>query len=91
MRREETVPGRASAEDAAAEETSMDEGKDVPVCRRLRTKMYFVLGRDHVDLREASPTGQYWCSRTATVLGPDDVYCSPQVCQPHRACFEPID
>jgi hypothetical protein len=53
--------------------------------------MYYVMGRDHVDLREASPTGQYWCSRTATVLGPDDVLCSPQVCQPHRACFEPVE
>ena len=61
------------------------------VCRRLRTKMYYVMGRDHVDLREASPTGQYWCSRTATVLGPDDVLCSPRVCQPHRACFDPLD
>ena len=59
------------------------------VCKRLRTKMYYVMGRDHVDLREASPTAQYWCSRTATVLGPDDVYCAPGVCQPGRACFEP--
>jgi hypothetical protein len=67
------------------------EASDTPVCRRLRTKMYYVMGRDHVDLREASPTGQYWCSRTATVLGPDDVLCSPHVCQPHRACFEPAD
>jgi hypothetical protein len=50
--------------------------------------MYYVMGREHVDMREASPTGQYWCSRTATVLGPDDVFCSPQVCKPHRACFE---
>lgn len=72
-------------------EVNMDDLKDVPVCRRLRTKMYYVLGRDHFDLREASPTGQYWCSRTATVLGPDDVFCSPQVCQPHRACFEPTE
>ena len=35
--------------------------------------MYYVMGRDHVDLRESSPTAQYWCARTATVLGPDDV------------------
>ena len=44
-----------------------------PVCKRLRTKMYYVMGRDHVDLQVASPTAQYWCSLTATVLGPDDV------------------
>ncbi len=60
-----------------------------PVCKRLRSKMYYVMGRDHVDLRVSSPNSQYWCSRTATVLGPDDVYCSPEMCQAHRACFEP--
>lgn len=64
------------------------ESETVHVCRRLRTKMYYVMGRDHVDLRVSSPTAQYWCSRTATVMGPDDVYCSPEVCQPQRACFE---
>ena len=70
-------------------EEAIEEPSEVPVCRRLRTKMYYVLGRDHVDLREASSTAQYWCSRTTTVLGPDDVYCSPDTCQPDRACFEP--
>lgn len=62
--------------------------KAVHVCKRLRTKMYYVMGRDHIDLSEPSPTAQYWCALTATVLGPDDVYCSPGVCQPKRACFE---
>jgi hypothetical protein len=50
--------------------------------------MYYVVGRDHADLREAAPNAQYWCARTATVLGPDDVYCSPGVCRPERACYE---
>ena len=68
-----------------------EERKDQPVCRRLRTKMYYVVGRDHVDLTQDSPTAQYWCSRTATVMGPDDVFCAPAVCQPHRGCFEPSD
>ncbi len=77
------------SDQATAAEARAADLTDTPVCRRLRTKMYYVMGRDHVDLREASPTGQYWCSRTATVLGPDDVLCSPLVCQPHRACFEP--
>jgi hypothetical protein len=63
--------------------------KETPICRRLRTKMYYVMGREHVDLRESSPTAQYWCSLTATVLGPDDVWCSPEVCQAGRACFDP--
>jgi hypothetical protein len=51
--------------------------------------MYFVVGREHVDLRSSGPTAQYWCSQTVTVLGPDDFYCAPEVCQPGRACFEP--
>jgi hypothetical protein len=62
---------------------------NVPVCRHLRTKMYYVMGRQHASLREASPTAQYWCARTAVVLGPDDVYCSPANCQAHRGCFDP--
>jgi hypothetical protein len=64
------------------------EAADVPVCRRLRTKMYYVVGREHVNLRESSPTAQYWCSHTVTVMGPDEEPCSPESCQPGRGCFE---
>jgi hypothetical protein len=59
-----------------------------PVCRRLRTKMYYVVGRQHVNMRESSPSAQYWCSSTTTVIGPDDLPCSPEGCRAHRACFE---
>ncbi len=62
---------------------------DTPVCKRLRSRMYYVMGREHEELRVSSPNSQYWCSRTATVLGPDDVCCSPEMCQAHRGCFEP--
>jgi hypothetical protein len=65
------------------------ETAEIPVCKRLRTKMYYVLGRDHVDLRVSAPSAQYWCARTATVMGPDDVCCSPEMCQSPRSCFEP--
>jgi hypothetical protein len=50
--------------------------------------MYYVLGRQAVDLTVSSPTTQYWCSRTATVIGPDDVCCSPELCASNRACYE---
>ena len=60
-------------------------------CRRIRTKMYYVLGRQAVDLTTSSPTSQYWCSRTATVIGPDDVCCSPELCAPNRGCYEAED
>ena len=59
-----------------------------PVCRRLRTKMYYVAGRDHVNLRVSSPTAQYWCSHTTTVMGLDELPCSPETCRSHRGCFE---
>jgi hypothetical protein len=62
---------------------------ETPVCKRLRTRMYYIMGREHADLRTSSPNAQYWCSRTATVMGPDDVCCSPEMCQSHRGCFEP--
>jgi hypothetical protein len=68
------------------EETTPSSG--APVCRRLRTRMYYVLGRDHLDLQSDAPNAQYWCARTTIVLGPDDTYCSPSMCQPGRACFE---
>jgi len=50
--------------------------------------MYYVKGRDHEDLRRSGHEAQYWCAKTTTVLGPDDVYCSPEACRPGRACFE---
>ena len=68
---------------AASSETEV-----VIPCSRIRTKMYYVLGRQAVDLTKSSPTSQYWCSRTATVIGPDDVCCSPELCAPNRACYE---
>ncbi len=64
------------------------EANEKPPCRCLRTKMYYVVGREHVDLRVSSPDAQYWCSRTTTVMGPDDVPCSPEGCRPHRECFD---
>ena len=77
-----------------ANQTDRDETKpdettgEAPVCRRLRTKMYYVVGREHVNLRVSSPTAQYWCSLTATVMGPDEEPCSPEACHPERGCFE---
>ena len=62
--------------------------KASPVCKRLRTKAYYTMGRNHEDLHESSPTAQYWCARTTTVMGPDEVYCAPEACRPSRDCFE---
>jgi hypothetical protein len=65
-----------------------NENAGGPVCNRLRTKMYYVVGREHVNMRVSSPSAQYWCSLTATVMGPDSLPCSPETCQGHRGCFQ---
>jgi hypothetical protein len=65
-----------------------NENANVAVCNRLRTKMYYVVGREHVNMRVSSPSAQYWCSLTTTVMGPDSLPCSPETCQGHRSCFE---
>jgi len=66
----------------------MEEATGVQVCRRLRTRMYYVAGREHQDLRDEAPNAQYWCAKTAIVVGPDDIYCGPTLCQPGRSCFD---
>jgi hypothetical protein len=66
---------------------AQDHG-NVPVCEQLRTKMYYVVGREHVNLRVTSPTAQYWCAHTTTAMGPDSLPCNPDSCQTHRGCFE---
>jgi hypothetical protein len=69
----------------------METLEGVSVCRRLRTRMYYLMGRDHIDLKEPNPTAQYWCSKTTTVLGPDDFHCNPNLCTENRSCFEPSE
>jgi hypothetical protein len=88
MEKERAQSNPADPEAAATLEVREPEAAETPVCRRLRTKMYYVVGREHVNLRESSPTAQYWCSHTATVMGPDEEPCSPESCQPDRGCFE---
>lgn len=41
-----------------------------------------------VEHFEFSPESACWCAQTVTVLGPDDILCSPEMCQPGRVCFE---
>jgi hypothetical protein len=60
----------------------------LPVCKCLRSKGFYLSGPRDVDLVEFSSTSSYWCAVTVTVLGPDDILCAPEACQPGRACFE---
>jgi hypothetical protein len=63
-------------------ETSM------PVCKRLRSRAFYLAEPEEVEHFEFSPESSLWCSRTVTVLGPDDILCSIEMCQPGRVCFE---
>jgi hypothetical protein len=60
----------------------------VSVCRRLRSRGYYLAEPDELEPFEFSPESSCWCAYTVTVLGPDDSLCSPERCQPGRACFE---
>lgn len=70
------------------EETKATSQPPVEVCGRLRTKMYYVLGRFHNDTGESSSTSQYWCLNTMLPFGPDGSYACPEQCQAGRCCFE---
>lgn len=61
----------------------------VPVCKRLRNRGFYLAEPEEVEHFGFSPESSCWCSRTVTVLGPDDILCSPEMCQPGRTCFEP--
>jgi hypothetical protein len=60
----------------------------LPVCKCLRSKGFYLAEPEKVEHFEFSPESSCWCARTVTVLGPDDILCSPETCQPGRACFE---
>jgi hypothetical protein len=59
-----------------------------PVCRCLRSKNYYVLGRSHVAWQQDSSTAQFWCSKTQTALGPDGGLVAPEACCGRRPCFD---
>ena len=59
-----------------------------PVCKRLRSRGFYAAEPEEVEHFEFSPESACWCARTVTVLGPDDVLCALEMCQPGRTCFE---
>jgi len=61
---------------------------NAPVCKRLRSRGFYAAEPEEVEYFEFSPESACWCARTVTVLGPDDVLCSLDMCQPGRTCFE---
>jgi hypothetical protein len=63
-------------------------GNAVPVCKRLRSRAFYLARPEGADHFEFSPESSCWCAHTVTILGPDDTLCSPEMCQPGRPCFE---
>lgn len=61
----------------------------MPVCRRLRSRGFYLAESEGAEQYEFSPESSCWCAHTVTVLGPDDILCSLVTCQPNRNCFEP--
>jgi hypothetical protein len=61
---------------------------DLPVCKRLRSRGFYLTEPDEVEHFEFSPESSCWCARTSIVLGPDDILCSADMCLPGRSCFE---
>jgi hypothetical protein len=60
----------------------------LPVCRRLRSRGFYLAEPEEGAHFEFSSESSCWCARTVTILGPDDVLCSLDMCQPGRTCFE---
>lgn len=54
----------------------------------MRTKAMHVFGQDTSDAHSTSRSSHYHCLKTAFVTGPDHAPCSPEDCEPSRACFE---
>lgn len=61
----------------------------VPVCRHLRTKMFYIseaLGLRYME--KTMPSESYWCMKTMTATGPDDQPVEPDECGRGRRCRE---
>jgi hypothetical protein len=62
-----------------------------PLCARLRSKKYFLLGRAPMTDEDILDASQHcWCSRTSQLLGPDGEPSHPGDCRAGRSCYEPL-
>jgi len=61
------------------------------LCKHIRTKMMYVMGRSELDLSIPNSTAQYSCLKTLSVVGPDGGVVSLHDCQADRDCFETLD
>lgn len=66
----------------------METRTETTPCQHLRTKAYFVDGRDAAELTASTPTAHYWCLKTMQVMGPDAALVCPENCHDSRSCFQ---
>jgi hypothetical protein len=75
-------------EPAKAAETVQPLG---PLCARLRSKKYYLLGRLPLTAADILDGSQHcWCQRTQQAVGPDADIVHPDECVAGRDCFEPL-
>lgn len=56
-------------------------------CKHIYSKeMFYETERDKVDYSSRL----YWCGHTQTCVGPDNLSCDMETCNPGRSCFERI-
>ena len=60
-------------------------------CRFIRTKRMYIPALAEGALDPATDHNDqsfYWCNKTLSALGRDDIQVHPSLCQPGRACHE---
>ncbi len=58
------------------------------VCPKLRTKTMYLNEdyRRHPDVPATFGTAAFWCLKTMSALGPDDLPADPESCRRNRGC-----
>ncbi|HUB67350.1 MAG TPA: hypothetical protein VL981_07705 [Candidatus Methylacidiphilales bacterium] len=62
-----------------------------PLCRYLRTKAMYIPALANSVLESGDESGGqtfYWCNKTQTALGIDDLPAHPCACRPGRSCHQ---
>jgi hypothetical protein len=68
-----------------------EDGEKKATCSKMRVKNSFGMvesgGSDWSGIYD--PNAQYWCTKTAGAIGPDNKFVGPENCIFGRKCFQP--
>jgi hypothetical protein len=59
----------------------------VECCVLLRSKTMYFDSAERPGRLRLSDEQTYWCTRTQSPEGPDEIEATPKACQSHRPCF----